>query len=165
MAIWTLSHYDICLSYSLSLLVFRLKKMAEGLNIGENGDVVMTRPGEADVVKGSERKQRVCNRKCTDENHRCREEAVMEEDGFMEQAIESTKELKGSGPGVSRGLPPPASSGASVIVFALAVVTLPRSRPQSRAFVAFAHLRSKDPLANQGGSCGSLPGPPRHRLE
>jgi len=78
MAIWTLSHVDICLSYSLSLLVFRLKKMAEGLNIGENGDVVMTRPGEADVVKGSERKQRVCNRKCTDENHRCREEAVME---------------------------------------------------------------------------------------
>ena len=49
---------------ALIMSVGRLKKMAEGLNIGENGEVLMTRPGHVEIVEGSQRTQRVCNRKC-----------------------------------------------------------------------------------------------------
>ena len=49
----------------------------------------------------------------------------------------------------------PASSGASVIVFAPAAVTLPRSRPRPRACAADVRGPGKD-LA---GSSSSVPGP------
>ena len=50
---------------------------------------------------------------------------------------------------------PTASSGASVIVFVPAAVTLPRSRPRPRAYAAEVRGPGKD-LA---GSSSSVPGP------
>ena len=49
---------------------------------------------------------------------------------------------------------PSGNSGASVIVFAPAAVTLHRSWPRPRAWAA----EIGGPLSNQGGNCGSLPG-------
>eukprot|EP00658_Telonema_sp_P-2_P025135 TRINITY_DN20118_c0_g1_i3.p1 TRINITY_DN20118_c0_g1~~TRINITY_DN20118_c0_g1_i3.p1 ORF type:complete len:300 (-),score=77.55 TRINITY_DN20118_c0_g1_i3:275-1174(-) len=54
----------------------QLGQLTVGVDIGENGQELITRPAEVCVLEGSQRQRRVCNKKCNQDSHSCREEQV-----------------------------------------------------------------------------------------